>query len=364
MAAGSFLSIVLALCAGEDSHLSVVRLRSGEVVVGSVRREGTVVHVRTTPSAPESTYDEVDVLSEVPQGDVRRECSRLLAETPPGDVGRAKKLARMAAEAHLTNEAIAALDILLAAGPAGTQAEEARKTLAPLAREEAAAITGYGSVAKGKIAAALAPLEKTPSPARTLYAKLVLENAPSESVGPELVSRALRDPSPPLREAATATLVARNDVRGLGQVSRGVNSSATLTRLYAAEALGTIGTREAAVALVNRLATLRQGGGSVTAPRATFFSGVQQAYVADYDVDVAQASAIADPIIGVLQDGVVLDVRVLNVSHEVVVARERQVVRSSLAKIAGKDLGDEPDAWAGWLKGGAQSQPAGPRTPY
>ena len=35
----------------------------------------------------------------------------------------------------------------------------------------------------------------------------------------------------------------------------------------------------------------------------------QVAYVRDYDVEIAQAAAIADPIIGVIQDGVILDVR-------------------------------------------------------
>jgi Flp pilus assembly secretin CpaC/tetratricopeptide (TPR) repeat protein len=55
----------------------------------------------------------------------------------------------------------------------------------------------------------------------------------------------------------------------------------------------------------------------VTAPRLTVFNTArsnltvmnQVAYVKDFDVEIAQASSIADPIIDVVQDGVILDVR-------------------------------------------------------
>ncbi len=55
----------------------------------------------------------------------------------------------------------------------------------------------------------------------------------------------------------------------------------------------------------------------VTAPRLTVFNTArsnlavlnQVAYVQDFDVEIAQAASIADPIVNVIQDGVVLDVR-------------------------------------------------------
>jgi type II secretory pathway component GspD/PulD (secretin) len=55
----------------------------------------------------------------------------------------------------------------------------------------------------------------------------------------------------------------------------------------------------------------------VTAPRVLVFNTArsnltvmnQVAYVQDYDVEIAQAASIADPIIAVVQDGVILDVR-------------------------------------------------------
>ena len=56
---------------------------------------------------------------------------------------------------------------------------------------------------------------------------------------------------------------------------------------------------------------------TVTAPRITVNNGAranvsvlnQVAYVQDFDVQIAQAASIADPIIKVIQDGVILDVR-------------------------------------------------------
>ena len=55
----------------------------------------------------------------------------------------------------------------------------------------------------------------------------------------------------------------------------------------------------------------------VTAPRVLVFNTArsnltvmnQLAYVQDFDVEIAQAASIADPVIGVVQDGVILDVR-------------------------------------------------------
>ncbi|MCE9582701.1 MAG: hypothetical protein K8T20_09430 [Planctomycetes bacterium] len=55
----------------------------------------------------------------------------------------------------------------------------------------------------------------------------------------------------------------------------------------------------------------------VTAPRVTAFNGQrahvlvaqQQAYIQDYNVEIAQNSRAYDPVIGIVQDGLVLDVR-------------------------------------------------------
>jgi hypothetical protein len=88
----------------------------------------------------------------------------------------------------------------------------------------------------------------------------------------------------------------------------------------------------------------------------------QQAYIRDFDVEVAQASFIADPKIGILQSGIVLDVTVMNVTIE----RVRIVTswRSALQRLAGSDPGPDPRDWATWLANlPERTQPANaPRT--
>jgi len=75
----------------------------------------------------------------------------------------------------------------------------------------------------------------------------------------------------------------------------------------------------------------------------------QQAYIRDFDVEVAQASFIANPKIGVLQSGSVLDVTV----HGVYAQRLRIVraFRRSLQRLGGSDPGPRVHAWSQWHAG-------------
>jgi hypothetical protein len=83
----------------------------------------------------------------------------------------------------------------------------------------------------------------------------------------------------------------------------------------------------------------------------------QQAYIRDFDVEVAQASFIADPQIATLQSGTVLDVTVHGVVEEVRIVR---VYRQSLQRLAGADPGPNPRDWAAWLARTQEQQPSAP----
>jgi hypothetical protein len=69
----------------------------------------------------------------------------------------------------------------------------------------------------------------------------------------------------------------------------------------------------------------------------------QISYIQDFDVEVAQTSFIADPIIGVLQEGVVNAVKVL--ATEQSFTFEKLVYNKALAALAGEDLGSDVRAW-------------------
>ena len=80
------------------------------------------------------------------------------------------------------------------------------------------------------------------------------------------------------------------------------------------------------------------------------FFGNQLTYIQDFDVEVAQTAFIADPIVGVLQEGIVLDVQIHSVDTEITWT-EREVIHGAIGRLTGAtDVKNEPGAWAAWWK--------------
>jgi hypothetical protein len=118
-------------------------------------------------------------------------------------------------------------------------------------------------------------------------------------------------------------------------------------RVRTAEAFGGLGNPEAVKMLVlagpNAGKALAAADGGVRA-HAAFIN--QQAYIRDFDVEVAQAAFIADPKVDVLQSGTVLDVTVVGVFEETVIIRAYQ---QALKRLTRNDPGQNPSVWANWL---------------
>ncbi len=113
-------------------------------------------------------------------------------------------------------------------------------------------------------------------------------------------------------------------------------------RARAASALGYSGYPAAIPALVAAL-----GSGSSSAnhvPHAHVFIGSQTAYVQDFDVEVANRTSVADPIVNVLPTGVVLDAGVVSVTVH------RTVYTNALARITGHRAGRTEKSWSQWLE--------------
>ncbi|MHC4893275.1 MAG: hypothetical protein ACYTFV_07890, partial [Planctomycetota bacterium] len=85
---------------------------------------------------------------------------------------------------------------------------------------------------------------------------------------------------------------------------------------------------------------------SASAPRAHVFFGSQSAYVQDFDVEVAAYDSIADPVIGVLPAGAVLDVRAIGVSSSP--RRFERAAMESLRRLSGEDAGPKRKNWERW----------------
>ncbi len=88
------------------------------------------------------------------------------------------------------------------------------------------------------------------------------------------------------------------------------------------------------------------GTSGASPARAHVFFGEQQAYVRDFDVEIAQGAVIAKPVIGVLQSGVLLDAAVAGV--HVVRMTERRVALGALRRLTGADFGVDAAAWRAW----------------
>ena len=133
---------------------------------------------------------------------------------------------------------------------------------------------------------------------------------------------------------------------------RALESRNVIVRTQAAEALGNLGklgTMNALEPLVMHYAALSavQSGGLSSVPRSHIFVGKQFAYVQDFDVEVAQFQAVADPQVNVLVEGDVLQARVIG-TRDPLLLNERRVVRQALRSLSGADPGDRPSQWSRW----------------
>jgi hypothetical protein len=131
----------------------------------------------------------------------------------------------------------------------------------------------------------------------------------------ELLRRSVRDVSPEVRRQAAFSLREAKDEALLIPLFKALGSRSSAIRTHAAQTMAVMGHARAVEPLVVRLLTLQPSGGDgFAAPRSNIFVGRQIAFVQDFDVEVAQSAVIGNPEIGVLQDGVSLDVSVMGVS--------------------------------------------------
>lgn len=178
-----------------------------------------------------------------------------------------------------------------------------------------------------------------------------------------LSRRALFDENEVVRRTAVDSLrkiaASRKESAAIRPFLKSLKSPEFGTRIRAARALGDIGDRRAIRYLVRTLTTT--GGPS---PRVNIFSGRQTAYIRDYDAEVAQSAAIAEPKVGVVTEGTVLDARIIRTQ-----ARTRvflRVIVRSLEKLSGQHFGGDVKAWQRWFrkqKSGAKAAGENPPAP-
>jgi hypothetical protein len=227
------------------------------------------------------------------------------------------------------------------------------------------------ALGQGALFAHLRASLKSSSPGMRAFAARALQRLyPGRAIG-ELSARAVLDSSSEARRAAVGAL--RAAVRNEGEeiaspmLSCLANQHGAV-RTNAIQALGDLGLRSSVAPMMAHLAALSAASGSFRPSASHIFVGKQIAYVQDFDVEVSQNAAIADPSINVLHEGSVLDVRLLSVSAPGMLAREGRCLREALSKLTGTTLGTNK-AWLDWWAQNRsryeepKSAPTGPITP-
>jgi hypothetical protein len=184
-------------------------------------------------------------------------------------------------------------------------------------------------------------LERGPEASRLYATRHLAERDTDESLA-ALIRTSIMDVSPKVREAATAAVASIGHPDAVYPYLRALASSYAPVRMNAAAALGEIRDVRGIETIIRRLKGVHGGG-----PRVNIMVGRQTSYIRDFDVEIAQAAQIGDPIIGTIQEGVVLDVKVFSVEEDITTV-ERRLLYRTLAKIAGEDLGEDVAAWSAW----------------
>ncbi|RMH01861.1 MAG: hypothetical protein D6702_10235, partial [Planctomycetota bacterium] len=153
-----------------------------------------------------------------------------------------------------------------------------------------------------------------------------------------LAEVSLAEEDPGVRRAAAAALLGIDEDRAVGAWARSLlRGGDRRQRARAAENLGASGSPRAVDPLMLAVAS------AARAPGRYVFFGRQVSLVTDLDVEVARAAAIADPVVNVLTEGSVLEVRLVSTFTS------RAAMRG-LRRLTGADPGPGEADWLRWYE--------------
>jgi HEAT repeat protein len=373
--------LALCLAAVAPGARYVIHLADGSVQRVVARPEEDSFAVRS--GATWTVIPASQVLRATLERDVLARVRELDAASEPGDPARVE-VAHFALREGLLDEALAEIDAVLARDPdqAAARAFVARAPLSltltgPAERSTEARLVLFGARAKPafrELAAtrlAAEPREAvlkelardlhSASPNVRAFAAFALRRIDPAAQADALVRRSVVDPSERVRTEAARTLRDANDETLALRVAAGLELDDSQLRTAAAASLGEMGNAIALPALAARLAAL-QSGGHPGGTRGHLRVGSQVAYVKDFNPEIAQGASIADPIVDMVEDGTLLDVRVGGTSI-VSAADQRRAVCRAMQRISGVDLPEDPARWLAWWAEQASPTPAtgGPR---
>ncbi|MHC5010925.1 MAG: HEAT repeat domain-containing protein [Planctomycetota bacterium] len=166
-----------------------------------------------------------------------------------------------------------------------------------------------------------------------------------------LILSAARDVDPSVRRESLAAAASFGHDDTAIPFIRALGSENLQLVANAAQALGQLDDDRAIAYIVKRLTS----HGSSTRNMVAFLN--QVSYVRDYDVEIAQASNIANPDVATIQEGVILDIRVLDAAIEKTWVEA--VLVDSLSRLTGQEFRSREDAVA-WYRANEASLPEFP----
>jgi hypothetical protein len=368
-----FLTAALLGCLAPESCADEVRLIDGRVLVGSVREDGDKLRIRTN-QGDTVVVDRDQVLRIRSDDELRAELARLASLG--GTAAHARlEVARLARRYGFDDEMWNNLDeVVEGVEPGSSLARRLDMFLGGLGPDLVPEHRLRADAAR-KVRALVDRARDESSPARTAALVAVLAGFQDDGVDEELRLRARSALRAPQRIVALRALAKRSEEqwpfvwrtaivdsdaavrRASMDMARASGDTATVVDYLApgliqshaefrertAEAFEALGDRAAILPLVaaGTLAAAATPSAGATRAHVAFID--QQAYVRDFDVEIASGAFIADPKIDVVQSGVVLDVTVASVTQSP--ARTVGALRHALAALAGADPGPEPKAW-------------------
>jgi len=196
--------------------------------------------------------------------------------------------------------------------------------------------------------ALLRPLEKAlfaPDPEMRIVAVKNLSRIGDRVALPWLIRSSMYDAKEDVRNAAFRAIRSFRDADVFYPYARALFSKHPRSRIMAAKALADLEDLRGVDVILRRISI-----GIGESPRVNVMFGSQVSYIQDFDVEIAQAAAIGDPIVQTIREGVILDFKVLGGFGEAYVIEEARAYAGALSSLTGQDYGQEWKQYAAYAK--------------
>jgi hypothetical protein len=157
---------------------------------------------------------------------------------------------------------------------------------------------------------------------------------------PYLIRTSMFDAKEDVRNAAFRSIAGFKDADVFYPYARAVFSPEPLPSIQGAKALAALGDMRGVDVILRKVSF-----GLGAAGRANIMVGQQNSYIQDFDVEIAQAAAIGDPIVQTIRDGIILDVKVLGGYGEGWIVEQNRAYAGALQELTGRDFGQDWKAW-------------------